>query len=91
MGNRIRLSPFFNGCVVACRLPRGGTQSVLPQGTASLILNESSSTSYGYSITGQSLLWMEPDHPIIILRLAFVFLCALPAVRELYQYINDPR
>ncbi|KJA23276.1 hypothetical protein HYPSUDRAFT_40085 [Hypholoma sublateritium FD-334 SS-4] len=39
----------------------------------------------------KSLLWMEPDHPIIILRLAFVFLCALPAVRELYQYINDPR
>jgi len=39
----------------------------------------------------KSLLWMEPDHPIIILRLAFVFLCALPAVRELFQYINDPR
>jgi len=39
----------------------------------------------------KSLLWMEPDHPIIILRLTFVFLCALPAVRELYQYINDPR
>jgi len=39
----------------------------------------------------KSLLWMEPDHPIIIFRLAFVFLCALPAVRELYQYINDPR
>ncbi|KAF5348591.1 hypothetical protein D9756_009617 [Leucocoprinus leucothites] len=38
-----------------------------------------------------SLLWMEPDHPIIILRLAFVFLCALPAVRELFQYVNDPR
>lgn len=34
---------------------------------------------------------MEPDHPIVIMRLAFVFLCALPAVRELYQYINDPR
>lgn len=34
---------------------------------------------------------MEPDHPIIILRLAFIFLCALPAVRELFQYINDPR
>jgi len=33
---------------------------------------------------------MEPDHPIIILRLAGVFLCALPAVRELFQYINDP-
>jgi len=39
----------------------------------------------------KSLLWMEPDHPIIVLRLAFVFLWALPAVRELYQYINDPR
>lgn len=34
---------------------------------------------------------MEPDHPIVILRLMFVFLCALPAVRELYQYVNDPR
>ena len=39
----------------------------------------------------QSLLWMEPDHPIIIGRLAGIFLCGLPAVRELYQYINDPR
>lgn len=39
----------------------------------------------------QSLLWMEPDHPLVIMRLAFVFLCALPAVRELYQYINDPK
>jgi len=34
---------------------------------------------------------MEPDHPIVIARLALVFLWALPAVRELYQYINDPR
>lgn len=42
-------------------------------------------------LSRQSLLWMEPDHPIVILRLMFVFLCALPAVRELYQYINDPR
>ncbi|KAF7298649.1 Phosphatidylserine synthase 2 [Mycena indigotica] len=39
----------------------------------------------------KSLLWMEPDHPIVVLRLAFIFLCALPAVRELYQYVNDPR
>ncbi|KAK0221482.1 phosphatidyl serine synthase-domain-containing protein [Armillaria fumosa] len=39
----------------------------------------------------KALLWMEPDHPIVIMRLAGVFLCALPAVRELYQYINDPR
>ncbi|KAF7299857.1 Phosphatidylserine synthase 2 [Mycena chlorophos] len=39
----------------------------------------------------KSLLWMEPEHPIVIARLAFIFLCALPAVRELYQYTNDPR
>ncbi|KAH9999643.1 PSS-domain-containing protein [Russula compacta] len=39
----------------------------------------------------KSLLWMEPDHPFVIARLAGVFLCALPAVRELYQYINNPR
>ncbi|KAJ3973429.1 phosphatidyl serine synthase-domain-containing protein [Lentinula raphanica] len=39
----------------------------------------------------KTLLWMEPDHPFVIARLAFVFLWALPAVRELYQYINDPR
>jgi len=39
----------------------------------------------------KNLLWMEPDHPFVIARLAGVFLCALPAVRELYQYINDPR
>jgi phosphatidylserine synthase 2 len=39
----------------------------------------------------KSLLWMEPDHPVVIGRLAGVFLCGLPAVRELYQYINDPR
>ena len=34
---------------------------------------------------------MEPSHPIVIARLAGIFICALPAVRELYQYINDPR
>ncbi|KAJ7740231.1 phosphatidyl serine synthase-domain-containing protein [Mycena maculata] len=39
----------------------------------------------------KSLLWMEPEHPIVVMRLAFIFLCALPAVRELFQYVNDPR
>ncbi|KZV66840.1 PSS-domain-containing protein [Peniophora sp. CONT] len=39
----------------------------------------------------KTLLWMEPDHPFIIARLAGVFICALPAVRELYQYISNPR
>ncbi|QRW06627.1 phosphatidyl serine synthase [Ceratobasidium sp. AG-Ba] len=38
----------------------------------------------------KSLLWMEPSHPIIVSRLAGVFLCALPAVRELYQYLSHP-
>ncbi|KAH9851756.1 phosphatidyl serine synthase-domain-containing protein [Lenzites betulinus] len=39
----------------------------------------------------KALLWMEPDHPFVIARLVGVFLCALPAVRELFQYVNDPR
>ncbi|KDQ62814.1 hypothetical protein JAAARDRAFT_149935 [Jaapia argillacea MUCL 33604] len=39
----------------------------------------------------KTLLWMEPEHPIVIARLAGIFLCGLPAVRELYQYINNPR
>ncbi|KAH7089387.1 PSS-domain-containing protein [Auriculariales sp. MPI-PUGE-AT-0066] len=39
----------------------------------------------------KSLLWMEPDHPYIILRLVGVFLCGLPAVRELYLYVNHPQ
>ncbi|GJE91595.1 PSS domain-containing protein [Phanerochaete sordida] len=39
----------------------------------------------------KTLLWMEPEHPFVIARLAGVFLCALPAVRELYQYVGDPR
>ena len=34
---------------------------------------------------------MEPEHPFVIARLMGVFLCALPAVRELYQYVTDPR
>jgi len=34
---------------------------------------------------------MEPEHHFVSARLVGVFLCALPAARELYQYINDPR
>jgi phosphatidylserine synthase 2 len=37
------------------------------------------------------LLWMEPSHPFVIARLVGVFLCGLPAVKELYQYTNDSR
>ncbi|KZP18570.1 PSS-domain-containing protein [Athelia psychrophila] len=39
----------------------------------------------------KSLLWMEPDHPIVLMRLTAIFIWGLPAVRELYQYINEPR
>lgn len=39
----------------------------------------------------KALLWMEPDHPFVIARLAAMFVCALPAVAELYQYIHAPR
>lgn len=39
----------------------------------------------------KSLLWMEPDHPIIIGRLVGIFVCGLPAVRELYDYRNSPK
>jgi len=36
----------------------------------------------------KALLWMAPEHWIVITRLAFIFLWALPAVRELYQYVS---
>ncbi|KAH8928351.1 PSS-domain-containing protein [Atractiella rhizophila] len=34
------------------------------------------------------LLNLEPEDPIVVARLAGIFLCALPAVRELYQYVS---
>ena len=37
------------------------------------------------------LLWTEPWHPFVIMRVVGVFLCGLPAARELYEYMNDPR
>jgi len=39
----------------------------------------------------KSLLWLEPDHALVVGRLVGIFLCALPAVRELYQYVHHPR
>lgn len=39
----------------------------------------------------KALLWMEPDHRFVIARLAAMFVCALPAVREFYQYMHDSR
>ncbi|KAF8319655.1 PSS-domain-containing protein [Clavulina sp. PMI_390] len=39
----------------------------------------------------KTLLWMEPDHPFVIIRLAAMFLCALPATAELYQYMHETK
>ena len=63
------------------------TEPFLPEGTLCMpcVIDE---LWFGLD---QSLLWLEPDHPIVISRLVGIFLCALPAVRELYQYVHDPR
>ena len=37
------------------------------------------------------LLWIPPAHPINIYRLFVFFLFTLPAIREVYQYLSDPR
>lgn len=37
----------------------------------------------------KTLLWMAPEHPLVTYRLILLWLCGLPAVRELYQYIID--
>ena len=37
------------------------------------------------------LLWMEASHLFVVTRVSGVFLCGLPAARELYVYMNDPR
>src|ERR1700694_4201623 len=39
----------------------------------------------------KSLLWMEPEHPFVVARLAGMFLCVLPAVAEWYEYIHSPQ
>ncbi|KAI9227441.1 MAG: phosphatidyl serine synthase-domain-containing protein [Piptocephalis tieghemiana] len=36
------------------------------------------------------LLWIPPVHWINVLRLVIFFLCSIPGVRELYQYMSDP-
>jgi phosphatidylserine synthase 2 len=37
------------------------------------------------------LLWIPVDHPYLKIRLVLFFFFALPAVRELYQYVSDSR
>ncbi|ORZ03368.1 phosphatidyl serine synthase-domain-containing protein [Syncephalastrum racemosum] len=36
------------------------------------------------------LLWVPPEHPLNTYRLILMFLCALPAARDVYQYLADP-
>lgn len=38
----------------------------------------------------KAALWHPPSHPIVTIRLVFVWLFSLPALREYYQYIADP-
>lgn len=37
------------------------------------------------------LLWIDVSHPFVTMRVVGIFVCSLPAVRELYNYMNDPR
>ena len=36
------------------------------------------------------LLWIPPSHPLNAIRLAFIFLFALPGARDIYEYISNP-
>ncbi|TPX67431.1 hypothetical protein CcCBS67573_g07517 [Chytriomyces confervae] len=39
----------------------------------------------------KALLWLPPPHFINVLRLVTMFLFCMPATREVYQYLSDPR
>ncbi|KAI8321055.1 PSS-domain-containing protein [Martensiomyces pterosporus] len=39
----------------------------------------------------KSLLWVPPEHPLVIARLSLLFLFALPSAREYYEYYSNPR
>ncbi|KAJ1933414.1 hypothetical protein EC988_009126, partial [Linderina pennispora] len=39
----------------------------------------------------KSLLWVPPEHPLVIARLALLFLFALPGAREYYEYYSNPQ
>ncbi|KAI8610751.1 phosphatidyl serine synthase-domain-containing protein [Chytriomyces sp. MP71] len=39
----------------------------------------------------KALLWLPPPHFINVLRLFIMFLFCMPATREVYQYLSDPR
>jgi phosphatidylserine synthase 2 len=37
------------------------------------------------------LLWVPVSHPLNLYRLILMFFACMPAVRELYQYVTDPK
>ncbi|KAJ2001793.1 hypothetical protein GGI04_003604 [Coemansia thaxteri] len=39
----------------------------------------------------KSLLWVPPEHPLVVVRLSLLFLFALPSVREYYEYYSNTR
>ncbi|KAJ2525659.1 hypothetical protein IWW43_006721 [Coemansia sp. RSA 1935] len=39
----------------------------------------------------KSLLWVPPEHPLVIARLSLLFLFSLPSAREYYEYYSNPR
>ncbi|KAJ2079134.1 hypothetical protein H4R24_003988 [Coemansia sp. RSA 988] len=39
----------------------------------------------------KALLWIPPEHPLVITRLSLLFLFALPSAREYYEYYSNPR
>ncbi|KAJ7892324.1 phosphatidylserine synthase 2 [Mycena olivaceomarginata] len=39
----------------------------------------------------KSLLLMRPDHPIVVIRIVLILLCAVPAASGLFHSISDPR
>jgi hypothetical protein len=34
---------------------------------------------------------MRPDHPIVVIRIVLILLCAVPAASRLFHSISDPR
>lgn len=37
------------------------------------------------------LLWIDVAHPWVTIRVVSIFVYSVPAIRELYDYMNDPR
>ncbi|CAD2219373.1 Phosphatidyl serine synthase, putative [Angomonas deanei] len=40
--------------------------------------------------TSKSILWMQPEHPLVVARLALWSFMAMPGLREYYEYMTNP-